>query len=240
MEDEKDQVLRLNKFVSHCGVCTRREAVELIKKGEVSVNGVVVTDPFMTLKESEQVIYKGRLIKPEVKKTYLLLNKPAKCPFGENPVPGKPNVSRLLQKMTNDILQPAYPFGDDDCGLVIMTNDTDLVTRLSDPARKSRIVLEVWLDTAMDENDKNNLLTLAREEMSQIVGIELMDGGPPARLGIELTAGNGVQIREYLEKEGYKLTKCDLMSYGNLNKKDLKRGWSRPLTDKEVIFLKHF
>ena len=91
-----------------------------------------------------------------------------------------------------------------------------------------------------DENDKNNLVKLAREEMSQIAGIELMDGGPPARLGIELTAGNGVQIREYLEKEGYKLTKCDLMSYGNLNKKDLKRGWSRPLTDKEVIFLKHF
>lgn len=241
MEDNTTgNTIRLNKYLAHCGICSRREAIDLIKKGFVIVNGEAIKDPFFELDTTESVTYKGKLIKPIVKKEYILLNKPANIPFGANPIPGKPNVAGLLSKLTQEEVYPAFPVSDDNCGLVIMTNDDELKERLSDEKKNVKILFEVFTNGKVSPDDMSVLLAKARKTFEQLVGIEIIEEGTPAKLGAELKGGNGVMLRKWLEEAGLKVIKIDLTSYGSLTKKDLKRGWSRVLTDRELIFLRHF
>lgn len=241
MEDKaQNPTLRLNKYLAHCGVCTRREAIDLIKKGFVTVNGETVKDPFFETDHAAQVCYKGKPVRPAEKKEYVLLNKPANIPFGPHPVPGKPNVQALLHKLTTETLTPAFPVGDGDCGLTILTNDGDLAEKLSSYKNRIRMMFEVHLAEKVTPDDITALLSGAKETFQHLSGIEILEEGPPAQLGAELKSGDGVMLRKWLSDAGFTVTKTDLTAFGSLTKKDLKRGWSRKLTDREVIFLKHF
>lgn len=240
--DEKDNILRLNKFIAHCGICNRKQAVDLIKKGEIRVNDSVELHPFYELKPEDKVYYKNKWLTIEEKKVYLLLNKPANIPFSSAEDAKKPTVYELLKKKTDAALKPILPMLDDSCGLMVLTNDSELISRLSEPTSKVKIVYELFLDKPLSEDDWTYFSDKAQNSVNHvsIAGISNISTDNQTILGLETIRTTDKDVKSLFENKGYSIIKTDITSLGGLNKKDLKRGWSRFLTEKEVIFLKYF
>lgn len=240
--DEKDNILRLNKFIAHCGICNRKQAVDLIKKGEIRVNDSVELHPFYELKPEDKVYYKNKWLTIEEKKVYLLLNKPANIPFSSAEDAKKPTVYELLKKKTDAALKPILPMLDDSCGLMVLTNDSELISRLSEPTSKVKIVYELFLDKPLSEDDWTYFSDKAQNSVNHvsIAGISNISTDNQTILGLETIRTTDKDVKSLFENKGYSILKTDITSLGGLNKKDLKRGWSRFLTEKEVIFLKYF
>jgi len=240
--DEKDNILRLNKFIAHCGICNRKQAVDLIKKGEIRVNDSVELHPFYELKPEDKVYYKNKWLTIEEKKVYLLLNKPANIPFSSAEDAKKPTVYELLKKKTDAALKPILPMLDDSCGLMVLTNDSELISRLSEPTSKVKIVYELFLDKPLSEDDWTYFSDKTQNSVNHvsIAGISNISTDNQTILGLETIRTTDKDVKSLFENKGYSILKTDITSLGGLNKKDLKRGWSRFLTEKEVIFLKYF
>ncbi len=241
MEPE-DTILRLNKFISHSGVCNRKEAVALIKKGEIKVNGNVITEPFYEVKEEDIITYKSKILKKTVKLTYLLVNKAKNSPIASSEANTKPSVEDLIKKNTDAKLTPAGHFRDDSSGLMLMTNDEELITKLSLSDNKVKAVFELETDKDLSEDDLNYFgqLVTQKTNVPRILGLDLPEVENKKKVGLEMIGGTIDDITNIFAQKGYSLTKIDCTFYGGLTKKDLKRGWSRILLEKEIIFLKHF
>jgi 23S rRNA pseudouridine2605 synthase len=233
----KNSTIRLNKYIANAGVCSRREADELIAKGLIKVNGKVITEMGYQVKPSDKVSYQGKILSRE-KLVYILLNKPKNCITTTDDPEERTTVMEIVKDACEERIYPVGRLDRNTTGLLLLTNDGDLAKKLSHPSSNIKKVYQVTLDKPITEED-----FLAIEK-----GLELEDGFikpdalallTPNTLGIELHSGRNRIVRRIFEHLGYQVEKLDRTMYAGLTKKDLPRGKWRFLTQKEVIMLKY-
>jgi 23S rRNA pseudouridine2605 synthase len=238
---EETQGFRLNKFVAHCGITSRRKAADLVKSGEILVNDAVEINPSYMVQETDKVSYKGQLLTPEQKKVYILLNKPKDVITSLSDENGRRTVIDIVGSKVKERIYPVGRLDYKTTGLLLLTNDGDLAKKLSHPSHSIPKIYQVALDRNLDPSDLEKIRA----------GFELGDGKvdvdwvqhPGNELDIvnvEIHMGRNRIVRRIFEHFGYKVLKLDRTYYAGLTKKDLPRSWFRNLTEKEIIMLKHF
>lgn len=235
--------MRLNKFIAHSGLCSRRKAADLVKAGKVKVNGKVQPNPAVEIGKTDVVECEGKIIKPTFKKIYLLMNKSKNVLTTMNDERGRKTVWDVVRDKVKG--QKVFPVGRLDrntTGLLLMTNDGDLAFKLSHPSTKVKKIYQVVLDRPLSEKDilaidKGVMLEDGRADVDEVSYIQEL---PPTHIGIQLHSGKNRIIRRIFEHLKYEVVALDRVYMAGLTKKDLPRGWSRHLKPKEVIMLKHF
>lgn len=234
-------MIRLSKYVAHTGLCSRRQATEYIKNGLIKVNGNVEKNPAIEVLESDEVTYKGKLIKPVKDHVYLLLNKPKNTVTTLKDELGRKTVMDLVASKTKERIYPVGRLDRNTTGLLLLTNDGDLANRLAHPKYEVKKIYHAVLNEDLRPEHKETIRA----------GFDLEDGpvmvdkisyvnNSKNEIGIEIHIGRNRIVRRLFEHFGYEVKKLDRVYYGGLTKKDLPRSYSRPLTQQEIIMLKHF
>ena len=236
---QKDEPVRLNKFIANSGVCSRREADVLIKDGLITVNGQKVTDMGIKVTGRDDVIYKNKRLTSE-KKVYILLNKPKDYVTTVEDPHAEHTVIELIGDACTERVYPVGRLDKDTTGVLLLTNDGELTGKLIHPKYKRKKIYHVFLDKPVVKNDLFRL-----SEGIELDGINVAadavsyaDSEDKSQIGIELHSGQNRVIRRMFESMGYKVKKLDRVYFAGLTKKNLKRGKWRFLTDKEVSMLK--
>ena len=239
-EPPKPSEVRLNKFISNAGVCSRREADKLIQERKIKVNDQVVTEMGFKVKRTDKVTYKGQVLRSE-KLQYVLLNKPKNFITTVTDPEGRKTVMNLVEKACDERIYPVGRLDRATTGLLLLTNDGDLAKKMMHPSYKIKKIYQVTLDRPISKKDFDDILK----------GVELEDGlaivdelaivsGDQTVLGIEIHIGRNRIIRRIFEHFNYDVVKLDRVMLGPLTKKNLPRGKWRHLTEKEVIQLRNF
>lgn len=234
--------IRLNKYVAHCGICSRRKAAEYILEGHVKVNDVVIKEPGHRVMENDKVIFKGKPIQPEVNKVYLLLNKPKDCVTTLSDEKGRKTVMDIVGKAVKERIYPVGRLDRATLGLLLLTNDGDLAKKLSHPSHECSKVYEVILDKEVSEEHLKLIrkgLTL-EDGFTPVDAVNYIKNKEKTEVAIEVHIGRNRIVRRIFEHLGYQVKKLDRTYYAGLTKKDLSRGRFRHLSQQEVIMLKHF
>jgi len=232
--------IRLNKYIANSGVCSRREADNLIISGAVMVNGVTVSELGAKVNPGDKVQIGDQTLKSE-KLQYVLLNKP-KGYITTTDDPEKRNTVMML--VENACKERIYPVGRLDrntTGLLLFTNDGDLAKKLTHPRSRVNKTYHVNLNKALTRNDllKIEAGMELEDGFIKVDGIAYVgDGSDKKDIGVELHSGKNRIIRRIFESLGYEVTKLDRVVFAGLTKKDLPRGKFRHLTPKEVAFMK--
>ena len=236
---DPNEPIRLNKFLANAGVCSRREADEFITAGVVSVNGEVVTELGTKIKRSDEVKVYDQAVSSE-RKIYVLLNKPKDTVTTSDDPQARRTVMDLVKGACSERIYPVGRLDRNTTGVLLLTNDGDLASKLTHPKYLKKKIYHVHLD-------KN----LTKADMEQIAaGIQLDDGEIQAdaisytddfkkdEVGIEIHSGKNRIVRRIFESLGYKVVKLDRVFFAGLTKKGLRRGEWRYLTEQEVNFLR--
>lgn len=236
------ETTRLNKFLAHCGIASRRACADLIKAGLVKVDGETVYDIGYRLQPKQVVTYKGKVVKPEEKKLYVLLNKPKNYVTTVQDERGRKTVMDLLPDRIDARIYPVGRLDRATTGLLLLTNDGDLAKKLSHPSHRVKKIYHITLDRPLTKRDLAQIkdgITL-EDGVAAVDWIEPTDSKNPAEIGLEIHSGKNRVIRRIFEHLEYEVKKLDRVYYAGLTKKDLPRGRWRYLTQQEVIMLKHF
>ena len=238
-EVDPNEPIRLNKFMANAGVCSRREADELIQKGEVKVNGTPVTELGTKITRNDVVEYDGKVVTLE-SKCYILLNKPKDCVTTSDDPNGRTTVMDLIKGACTERVYPVGRLDRNTTGVLLLTNDGDLASKLTHPKYVKKKIYQVWTDKPISEDDMQHIAD----------GVELDDGPIHAdaisyvsptdkkQAGIEIHSGRNRVVRRIFESLGYHVVKLDRVYFAGLTKKNLARGKWRYLTQEEVNFLK--
>ncbi len=231
--------VRLNKFLSNAGICSRREADVLIAAGVVTVNGKTMTELGYKVKDGDEVKYDGQTIKSGIKR-YVLLNKPKGFSSLINDPKGKKTAMTLVRKACKEIIYPVDKLGREVTGLLLFTNDSDMTKKLNHPKHQSKKIYHVELNKAVSSSDLNKLISGVDLEdgKTKVHKAEHVQGGSSREVGLELHSGKNKIVQRLFEAIGFSVVKLDRVSYSGLSKKDLPRGMFRHLTEQEVSFLK--
>jgi 23S rRNA pseudouridine2605 synthase len=233
--------MRLNKFIAHCGICARRQAAEYVKQGMVQVNDVIETNPGYVVKLTDVVKFKGERVKPEERKVYFLMNKPKGVITTASDENGRKTVLDIVGAKVRERIFPVGRLDRNTTGLLLLTNDGELAKKLSHPSHKVKKFYQVTLNQPLTKPDMERIargLTL-EDGLAEVDGIDYVDG-VKTEIGIEIHSGKNRIIRRIFEHLGYEVIKLDRTYYAGLTKKDIGRGHFRPLTDREIIMLRHF
>ena len=237
---DPNEEIRLNKYLANAGVCSRREADEFITAGVVTVNGVVVTELGTKVKRGDEVRFHDQLISIE-RKIYLLLNKPKDYVTTVEDPQDRKTVMDLVKGACKERIYPVGRLDRNTTGVLLLTNDGEMASKLTHPKFMKKKVYHVRLDKAISEADLERLLT----------GIELEDGEircdavsftqtdtDHTQLGVEIHSGRNRIVRRMFEAIGYHVVRLDRTQFAGLTKKNLRRGDWRFLTEKEVNMLR--
>jgi len=237
---ESEELIRLNKYVANSGICGRREADELISKGLVVVNGEVIKEMGHKVKKTDHVVFQGKKINPE-KPVYVLLNKPKDfITTTEDPMERK-TVMKLVENACEERIFPVGRLDRNTTGLLLFTNDGELAAKLSHPSNEIKKIYQVTLDkalTAKDEEDVLEGLTLEDGDV-KVDDLQVLSKDRNI-LGLEIHVGRNRIVRRIFAHLGYEVEALDRVMYAGLDKKDLKRGHYRFLSEQEVIRLKYY
>lgn len=236
-----DGKIRLNRYISNAGICSRRKADELIEAGVVSVNGEVVSElGYKVDPLKDQVRYNGELLKRE-KKVYVLLNKPKDYITTTEDPQERRTVMQLVEKASRERIYPVGRLDRNTTGLLLMTNDGDLADKLSHPRNGITKIYQVELNKNLSQGDLNKIQFGLELEDGLIKpdSISYVVGGSKKEIGIQIHSGKNRIVRRIFEHLGYEVVKLDRVVYGNLTKKDLPRGRWRYLDEHELIQIKH-
>jgi 23S rRNA pseudouridine2605 synthase len=234
--------VRLNKYIAHSGVCSRRKAGDLVKAGKVMVNGQREINPSYMVQDGDEVVMDGKKLSIEENKVYILMNKPKNTVTTLSDENGRMTVRDIIGEKVKERIYPVGRLDRMTTGLLLLTNDGDLATKLAHPSGEVRKFYRAVLDKKISEEDIlkiRNGITLD-DGFIKVDGVDFVKGGEGMVVGIQLHSGRNRIIRRIFEHLGYTVTRLDREYYAGLTKKDLKRGWWRHLTEKEVIMLKHF
>ena len=236
---DPDSEMRLNKYMSNAGICSRREADEKIQAGAVTVNGKVVTELGTKIRPADVVEYDGKVVVPE-RKCYVLLNKPKDCVTTSDDPGGRTTVLDIVKNACAERIYPVGRLDRNTTGVLLLTNDGDLASKLTHPKFVKKKIYHVWTDKP-----------IAEEDMQRIAdGIELDDGEIHAdevsyvsetdrkQAGIEIHSGRNRIVRRIFESLGYRVVKLDRVYFAGLTKKNLPRGKWRYLSQDEVNHLR--
>ena len=235
----KSDDIRLNKYIANSGMCSRRDADIYIQSGNVKVNGIVVTEMGYRVKPGEVVNFDGALITPE-KKEYFVLNKPKNFTTSLDEVEHR-NVQELLKGASKSFMEPIGRMDKNTTGLLVFTNDTDMIRKFGLPNQKSPKIYQVTLDKNLKFEDLEKIqagVTLDDHKL-HVEEISYIDKEPKNEVGIKLKTPNVKVVRAIFEKYDYTVIKVDRVAFAGLTKKNLPRGIYRPLTEQEIINLKN-
>lgn len=238
-EDKSKDIIRLNKYISNAGLCSRREADELIASGQIQVNGSVVTEMGYKVLKTDVVKY-GRKILSREKFVYILLNKPKDFITTTEDPEDRKTVMDLLKNACDERIYPIGRLDRMTTGLLLVTNDGELTEKLSHPSNNIKKVYQVELDKPLTNEDYDKIKSGIELEDGMIKADDLAFITPDNEvIGIEIHSGKNRIVRRIFESLGYVVKKLDRTTYAGLTKKDLPRGKWRFLTEKELIRLKY-
>lgn len=239
MKQDKDDTIRLNKYIAASGVCSRREADELIRNGEITVNGKVITELGYKVNRRDEVRHKNRKLSAE-KMVYILMNKPKDYVTTTSDPHAEKTVLDLIGNKCTERVYPVGRLDKSTTGVLLLTNDGDLATRLTHPRYKRRKIYHVFLDRDVSREDLFKLTEGIELEEETVVAdaVSYADPADRSQVGIEIHSGQNRVIRRLFEKLGYKVKKLDRVYFAGLTKKNLPRGKWRFLTEKEIGMLK--
>lgn len=237
-ENDKSDLIRLNKFISNAGVCSRREADKLIEAGEIAVNGKVITELGYKVHKGDSIKYNNKVLKRE-KMVYVLLNKPKDFITTTNDPEDRKTVMQLVANACEERIYPVGRLDRNTTGLILLTNDGDLAKKLSHPSHKVKKLYQVDVDKPVTDEDFIKIQEGVTLEDGVAKVDELAFVTPDNKsLGIEIHIGRNRIVRRIFESLGYEVVKLDRVMYAGLTKIDLPRGNWRYLTEKEVVKLK--
>lgn len=229
---------RLNKYISNAGICSRREADDLIKSGCVSVNGKVITELGFTVKAADEVNYSGARLKSE-KHVYLLLNKPKDYITTADDERGRKTVMELVAGACKQRIYPVGRLDRNTTGLLLFTNDGELTKKLTHPKHEVEKLYHVELDKNLKQDDFMKLKEGLELEDGLIKPDEVSYAGETKReVGIRIHSGRNRIVRRMFEHLGYDVLRLDRTMFAGLTKKNIPRAKWRFLTDNEISFLK--
>ena len=237
-KSDSDEI-RLNKYVANSGVCSRRDADIYIQSGNVKVNGEVVTEMGYKVKLSDVVNFDGVTITPE-KKEYILLNKPKNFSTEKNDN-GATNALQLVRMATNSKIEPIGRMDKSTTGLLLYTNDAEMVRKFTTPNQRSSKIYQVSLDKNLKFEDLEkvkNGITIDGHKVF-VEEISYIENEPKSEIGIKMKTANVKIVRNIFEQMKYDVIKLDRVVFAGLTKKNLPRGNWRFLTEQEIINLKN-
>ena len=235
---DPNEPIRLNKYMANAGVCSRREADEFIQQGLVKVNGVVMNELGTKITRSDVVTFQDKVVTLE-HKIYVLLNKPKDCVTTSDDPQDRLTVMDIVRNACTERIYPVGRLDRNTTGVLLLTNDGDLASKLTHPKFIKKKIYHVWTDKDVSEEDMQRIAD----------GIELEDGPIHAdavsyatdtdknQVGIEIHSGRNRIVRRIFEALGYRVTKLDRVYFAGLTKKNLPRGRWRYLTQQEVTML---
>lgn len=236
---DPNEEIRLNKYLANAGICSRREADEYIAKGAIKVNGEVVTELGTKVTRKDAILFNDRPVSLE-RKVYVLLNKPKDTVTTSDDPQGRQTVMDLVRNAAPERIYPVGRLDRNTTGVMLLTNDGDLASKLTHPKYIKKKIYHVWLDKDVNP-----------EHLARIAaGVELEDGPIHAdaiayasetdknQVGIEIHSGKNRIVRRIFEHLGYRVVKLDRVYFAGLTKKNVPRGRWRHLTQQEVNMLK--
>jgi len=235
----KEELIRLNRFISNAGVCSRREADKFIAAGVVKVNGQIVTELGTKVSPTDEVRFDDQLITPE-RKVYVLLNKPKDVVTTTDDPHAEHTVMELVKGACEERIYPVGRLDRNTTGLLLLTNDGELSKKLTHPSHKVSKVYQVTLDKSVSVADIKTIANGIELDDGFIAadGITFVEGQDKDTVGIEIHSGRHRIVRRIFEALGYRVRALDRVSFAGLTKKNLPRGKWRLLSPREVSYLK--
>ena len=236
---DPNEPIRLNKYLANAGVCSRREADEFIQAGVVTVNGEVVTELGTKVMRTDEVKFHDQPVTLE-KKVYVLLNKPKDYVTTSDDPQQRKTVMDLVQNVCPERIYPVGRLDRNTTGVLLLTNDGDLASKLTHPKFLKKKVYHVYLDKNVTAHDMQQIATGIQLEDGEIKAdaIEYASDTDKSQVGIEIHSGKNRIVRRIFESLGYRVVKLDRVQFAGLTKKNLRRGDWRFLTEKEVEMLR--
>jgi 23S rRNA pseudouridine2605 synthase len=232
--------IRLNKYISNSGVCSRREADNLITMGLISVNGKIITEMGYKVNPGDEVRYESRVLRAE-KPVYILMNKPKGFLTTTSDPQERNTVMHIIGSAVKERVYPVGRLDRNTTGLLLLTNDGDLAEKLSHPSYNVKKIYKVELDRTLTKNDFQKIVDGVPLEEGRAMIDDLAIVSPDGKtIGLELHIGWNRVVRRIFETLGYQVVKLDRAVYAGLDKKDLPRGEWRFLKPEEIIRLKHY
>lgn len=234
-------IMPLNKFMAHCGVCSRRDAVAIIAEGNVKINGVVAKEPGYKIQPTDEIVYNNKKLFVTKNLQYILLNKPKDYITTTDDPQGRKTVLQLIQKATAERVYPIGRLDRNTSGVLLLTNDGDLTQKLSHPSYEIKKIYEVKLDKILTKADFEKIITgIVLEDGPVIVdSLAYADSKDKSIIGIEIHSGRNRIVRRIFEHLKYDVKALDRVMYAGLTKKNVERGKWRYLSEKEIRLLKY-
>ena len=236
---DPNEPIRLNKFLANAGICSRREADEFIAAGVVSVNGEVVTELGTKIKRTDEVKFHDEPVCVE-RKVYVLLNKPKDCVTTSDDPQERKTVMHCVKDACKERIYPVGRLDRNTTGVLLLTNDGDLASKLTHPKYLKKKIYHVYCDKNVTKADLDQIAAGVTLDDGEIHAdaISYASETDKKQVGIEIHSGKNRIVRRIFESLGYKVTKLDRVYFAGLTKKGLKRGDWRYLTEQEVNFLR--
>ena len=236
---DPNEPIRLNKFLANAGICSRREADEFITAGVVSVNGEVVTELGTKIKRTDEVKFHDEPVSIE-RKTYILLNKPKDCVTTSDDPQERKTVMDFVKGACKERIYPVWRLDRNTTGVLLLTNDGDLASKLTHPKYLKKKIYHVYCDKNVTKADLDQIAAGVTLDDGEIHAdaISYASETDKSQVGIEIHSGKNRIVRRIFESLGYKVIKLDRVYFAGLTKKGLRRGDWRYLTEQEVNMLR--
>lgn len=240
-EKEKVETMPLNKFMAHCGVSSRRDAVSFIKEGKVKVNGQVVLEPGFKVKTTDEIKFNNKKLFVTKNLVYILLNKPKDYITTTDDPQGRKTVLQLITQATEERVYPIGRLDRNTSGVLLLTNDGDLTQKLSHPSYEVKKIYEVKLDKPLTKGDFDKILKglVLEDGPIHVDSLAYADSKDRSVIGIEIHSGRNRIVRRIFEHLRYDVKGLDRVMYAGLTKKNVDRGKWRFLSEKEIRLLKY-
>lgn len=237
---ELESIMPLNKFIAHSGICSRRDAAELVKKGMVEVNGKPVIEPGFKVSSKDAIKVNGKMISIRKQLVYILLNKPKDYITTTEDPEGRKTVLDIVKHATTERVYPIGRLDRNTTGVLLLTNDGELAQKLSHPSYEIKKIYEAKLDRPLTKKDFDNIANGITLEDGPITpdALAYADAKDKSVIGIEIHSGRNRIVKRIFEHFGYEVKNLDRVMYADLTKKNVERGKWRFLTDKELRLLK--
>lgn len=237
-----EEKMPLNKYIAHSGVCSRRDAVDVIKSGKVKVNNVVVNEPGYKISTGDVVVVSGKKITPVKNLVYILLNKPKDYITTTEDEKGRKTVLDIIKNATKEKVYPVGRLDRNTSGVLLLTNDGDLTQKLTHPSNEIKKVYAVTLDKPLAKAHFDEILkgVPLEDGVANVDSLAYTDVKDKTQIGIEIHSGRNRIVRRIFEHYGYDVKNLDRVIFAGLTKKNVERGKWRFLSEKEVRDLKYF
>ena len=231
----------LNKFLAHCGICSRRDAVNLITEGKVKVNGKPVLEPGYKVQPNDDVNYNNKKIFVTKNLVYILLNKPKDYITTTEDPQGRKTVLQLIERATTERVYPIGRLDRNTSGVLLLTNDGELTQKLSHPSYEIKKIYEAKLDKNLTKQDFEKIINglILEDGPVQVDSLAYADSKDKSVIGIEIHSGRNRIVRRIFEHLGYDVKGLDRVMYAGLTKKNVERSKWRYLSEKEIRLLKY-